>query len=162
MKWIKVSERMPDKGQLKFMKAKGWGVFIGVNSVTDGKIHESSSPNPLDYDYSLIEWLDESPSPSLSAEQEAREYAACFFPDAPSEQRVGATVGDVRDSLAAAYLSGKASGGRFVNVYRDDNGRFLSNDDYDSFESAYKNRDQVRTYLETVQICNPLPTPPVK
>ena len=40
----------------------------------------------------------------------------------------------------------------FVNVYRDDNGRYLGDEDYSSYESAFTNRDQVSTYVETVEI----------
>ena len=60
MKWVKANERLPEIGKMKFMRAKGWGMFIGVVSISDGKIHESTSRNPLEYDYEFIEWLDES------------------------------------------------------------------------------------------------------
>ena len=40
----------------------------------------------------------------------------------------------------------------FVNVYRDDNGRYFGDEDYNSYEAAFANRDQVSTYVETVEI----------
>lgn len=83
MKWIKASERLPEIGKMKFMRAKGRGMFIGVNSISDGKIHESSSLHPLGYDYDLIEWLDESEptpipaSPAKTAEESHVPFQCC-------------------------------------------------------------------------------------
>ena len=42
---------------------------------------------------------------------------------------------------------------RFVNVYLDDDGgRFISNDDYANYLSAFKHKDDCGRYLETIQI----------
>ena len=40
----------------------------------------------------------------------------------------------------------------FVNVYGDANGRFLGDEDYESYEAAYEARDQLSTYVETVEV----------
>lgn len=40
----------------------------------------------------------------------------------------------------------------FVNIYIGDDGRFISECDYDSYDEAYKNRDKTDNYLETVEI----------
>jgi len=40
----------------------------------------------------------------------------------------------------------------FVNVYCDDNGRFLGDEDYQSYEAAYNSRDKLSTYIETIEI----------
>lgn len=40
----------------------------------------------------------------------------------------------------------------FVNIYGDANGRFLGDEDYDSYEAAFENRDQLSAYVETVEI----------
>lgn len=41
---------------------------------------------------------------------------------------------------------------KFVNVYYDASGRFLGDEDYESYEAAYNSRDQLSTYVETVEI----------
>lgn len=43
----------------------------------------------------------------------------------------------------------------FVNIYNDANGRFLGDKDYDTYEAAFGNRDQLTTYVETVEIVRP-------
>ena len=40
----------------------------------------------------------------------------------------------------------------FVNIYKDPNGRFLSDEDYSTNEDAYHSRDKLFTYIETVEI----------
>jgi hypothetical protein len=40
----------------------------------------------------------------------------------------------------------------FVNIYKDEQGRFISDTEYKSYNSAYENRDQFSTYVETVEI----------
>ncbi len=40
----------------------------------------------------------------------------------------------------------------FVNIYADANGRFLGDEDYVSYKEAFNNRDQLSTYIETVEI----------
>jgi hypothetical protein len=41
---------------------------------------------------------------------------------------------------------------RFVNIYQDDNGRYISENDYESYEKALEARDKGETYIETVEI----------
>lgn len=40
----------------------------------------------------------------------------------------------------------------FVNVYEDDEGRFIGDEEYTTYESAFENRDDLSTYRETVEI----------
>lgn len=40
----------------------------------------------------------------------------------------------------------------FINIYEDEKGKFISNLEYDSYESAFDNRDDLTTYIETVEI----------
>lgn len=40
----------------------------------------------------------------------------------------------------------------WVNVYKDDEGRFLGDAEYDTFKSCYENRDKLNSYIETAQI----------
>lgn len=40
----------------------------------------------------------------------------------------------------------------FVNIYEDEEGRFISDKEYDSFKSAFENRDDLSIYRETVEI----------
>lgn len=44
---------------------------------------------------------------------------------------------------------------RFVNIYQDKKGRFISGADYKSYEEAFENRDDLDTYVETVEIISP-------
>ncbi len=63
MRWVKASERLPGKGKMVFGRVDGHLMMVLVNSVVDNKIHEASTLAPfLQYDYSKIEWLDESPN----------------------------------------------------------------------------------------------------
>jgi len=50
-----------------------------------------------------------------------------------------------------AMLKG-AGKSTFVNVYQDEKGRYIGDSDYQTWESAYNNRDVLSTYLETVEI----------
>lgn len=40
----------------------------------------------------------------------------------------------------------------FVNLYEDEEGRFIGDQEYTSYKSAYENRDDLTTYRETVEI----------
>ena len=40
----------------------------------------------------------------------------------------------------------------FVNIYDGADCRFLSDEDYDSYEAAYEGRDALSSYVETVEI----------
>ena len=40
----------------------------------------------------------------------------------------------------------------FVNVYEDEDGRFIGDEEYISYQSAFENRDDLSTYRETVEI----------
>lgn len=40
----------------------------------------------------------------------------------------------------------------FVNVYEDEDGRFIGDANYPDYESAYKNRDNLSTYRKTVEV----------
>lgn len=40
----------------------------------------------------------------------------------------------------------------FVNIYKDNIDRFISDIDYNSYKEAYDNRDKLTTYIETVEI----------
>jgi len=40
----------------------------------------------------------------------------------------------------------------FVNVYEDDEGRYISDKDSSSYKEAYDGRDNIKAYLETVEI----------
>lgn len=40
----------------------------------------------------------------------------------------------------------------FVNVYLDDKGRFLGDHEYETYQEAFSNRDDLSTYVETVEI----------
>lgn len=50
--------------------------------------------------------------------------------------------------LALFSVSNRA----FVNVYEDDDGRFISDEEYSSYDSAFENKDDLSTYRETVEI----------
>lgn len=41
---------------------------------------------------------------------------------------------------------------RFVNIYEDKTGRFISDRDYPTYDEAYLDRDDLETYKETVQM----------
>jgi hypothetical protein len=41
---------------------------------------------------------------------------------------------------------------RWVNIYEDENGRFLSDQEYPSYKKAFENKDPISTYKETVRI----------
>jgi len=41
---------------------------------------------------------------------------------------------------------------RFINIYEDSEGRFISNTDWSTYKDAYDNRDKLSTYIETVEI----------
>lgn len=47
----------------------------------------------------------------------------------------------------------------FVNVYTDTFGRFISTEDYESYEDAVSNKDNLSSYLETVEIVRSYSTP---
>ena len=40
----------------------------------------------------------------------------------------------------------------FVNIYEDEQGKFIGDTEYESYNWAYENRDQLSTYVETVEI----------
>ena len=40
----------------------------------------------------------------------------------------------------------------FVNIYKDDKGRFISDEEYSTWREAFDNKDDISTYSETVQI----------
>jgi len=40
----------------------------------------------------------------------------------------------------------------FVNIYEDKEGKFIGDTEYNSFREAFKNRDKLSSYLETVEI----------
>lgn len=39
---------------------------------------------------------------------------------------------------------------KYANVYQDKEGRFLSDEDYDTAKDAFENRDKLSTYLYTI------------
>lgn len=48
---------------------------------------------------------------------------------------------------------GAVSQRAFVNIYEDEDGeRFISREDYSEFQHAFEMRDEVSTYVETVEI----------
>jgi hypothetical protein len=64
MKWIKANERLPDVGKLVYIRAQKTYMLIGIRSIQDNKLHKASNyKDPLYWDYSEIEWLDESIPP---------------------------------------------------------------------------------------------------
>ena len=40
----------------------------------------------------------------------------------------------------------------FVNIYEDKKGRFISNADYATYKDAHESRDDLSSYIETVEI----------
>lgn len=40
----------------------------------------------------------------------------------------------------------------FINIYQDEEGKFISDEEYVSFADAQENRDEVWTYIETVEV----------
>jgi len=55
----------------------------------------------------------------------------------------------------AAFIESEPqpSGTRFVNIYNDPEGdRFISDEDYDTYDEAFKGRDVLSSYVETVSI----------
>jgi len=46
----------------------------------------------------------------------------------------------------------------FVNIYEDKEGKFIGDTEYDSFERAFENRDNLSSYRETVEICRKVGT----
>ena len=40
----------------------------------------------------------------------------------------------------------------YVNIYQDEKGRYLSDDDYSTYKDAYDNRDDLANYVKTVGI----------
>ena len=58
---------------------------------------------------------------------------------------------------AATTPSVKAEG--WVNIYEDIQGRYIGDSEYSSYQEALDERDELSTYLETVQISR-LPAPP--
>ena len=59
--------------------------------------------------------------------------------------------------LASTAPSVKAEG--WVNIYEDIQGRYIGDSEYSSYQEALDERDELSTYLETVQISR-LPAPP--
>ena len=57
----------------------------------------------------------------------------------------------------ATTPSVKADG--WVNIYEDIQGRYIGDSEYSSYQEAFDERDELSTYLETVQISR-LPAPP--
>jgi len=60
------------------------------------------------------------------------------------------TFEQLKDILES--LNGLSEPRIFVNVYKDDSGRYISMADYSSTKEAYDERDNLSTYLETVEI----------
>ena len=40
----------------------------------------------------------------------------------------------------------------FVNIYHDEEGKYIGDFEYDSFQEAFDHRDNLRSYVETVEI----------
>lgn len=40
----------------------------------------------------------------------------------------------------------------FVNIYQDADGRYIGDTEYPSYEDAFESRDDLTTYIETVEI----------
>lgn len=53
------------------------------------------------------------------------------------------------DEMRRSHKSTKRS---FINIYEDKQGRFLSGCDYTTYKDAYESRDNLSTYIETVEI----------
>jgi len=51
-----------------------------------------------------------------------------------------------------ADVSGSLPQGCFVNVYEDDDGKYISDKEHRSFEAAFESRDKISTYRETIEI----------
>ena len=60
------------------------------------------------------------------------------------------TFEQLKEILGA--LNMKAEPRTFVNVYEDDEGRYISDKDSSSYKEAYDGRDNIKAYLETVEI----------
>ena len=56
------------------------------------------------------------------------------------------------EAQSPAFLVGAVISRAFVNVYNGDDNRFLSDEDYDSYEAAFEGRDKLSSYVETVEI----------
>jgi len=56
------------------------------------------------------------------------------------------------EEQSPAFLVGAVISRAFVNVYNGGDNRFLSDEDYDSYESAFEGRDKLSSYVETVEI----------
>ena len=115
----------------------------------------------------LLEEYASHPSP-MSAEQVeelAEKYASEYY-DKESE-RVSAIAECIewenrKHNFIAGYNAAttpsvKAEG--WVNIYEDIQGRYIGDSEYSSYQEALDERDELSTYLETVQISR-LPAPP--
>lgn len=49
---------------------------------------------------------------------------------------------------------------KFINIYKDENGRFISDEEWSTYKDAFDNRDKLNTYIETVKIIHNLNTKP--
>ena len=141
-----------------------------LKSKLDGKITFVNNP---DYTFNkVIEAMEEyrlqsHPSP-MSAEQveELAERRASEFYDRESDSESvlneNALWQNRRDNFIAGYNAAttpsvKADG--WVNIYEDIQGRYIGDSEYSSYQEALDERDELSTYLETVQISR-LPAPP--
>jgi hypothetical protein len=40
----------------------------------------------------------------------------------------------------------------FINIYADEEGRYISGSDYETYQEAFDSRDELESYIETVEI----------
>lgn len=59
-------------------------------------------------------------------------------------------INEFVNKLSSKYIVATKSA--YFNIYEDDEGRFISNEDYNSYESAFENKDDVNAYKETVAV----------
>lgn len=61
-------------------------------------------------------------------------------------------IGTVSSSGTSTISSSQDTKRVFINIYENDKGRFISLKDYTTHKGAYENRDDLSSYIETVEI----------
>ena len=104
------------------------------------------------YSSGAIHNIGEFPATAPMSEEQVEEWYRGYM------KEKGSTI-NILDMLKAFAATAPPANDGWVNIYEDIQGRYIGDSEYSSYQEAFDERDELYTYLETVQI-NRLPAPP--